>query len=220
MGRKSATFAPRRKAAPSSQLSKNPHTARTRTYRRKAFGLQVAFDRATTNARTQKTRARKRLRNTEGWDDLPEETQKRQIEDACAAIDIHLDDRLKELELEWESQFTAEDVGEGEEGISDSEGEEMAVHDGESEYDGESIDEDVMEFSDMDADANEVYVNEAGQVIGQDEVENSLETLMRERGKAIRETIAMFEAAGSYDEEAYDSSGTESEGEEDFGEDE
>ena len=60
----------------------------------------------------------------------------------------------------------------------------------------------------MDADDNEVYVDEAGQVIGQDAVESSLEALMHERGKAIRETIDMFEA---YDEEPYVSSDAESE---------
>ena len=63
----------------------------------------------------------------------------------------------------------------------------------------------------MDADDNEVYVDEAGQVIGQDAVESSLEALMHERGKAIRETIDMFEATGSYDEEPYISSDAESE---------
>jgi hypothetical protein len=57
------------------------------------------------------------------------------------------------------------------------------------------------------------------QVIGQDAVENSLEALMHERGKAIRETIDMFEAAGSYDEEPYVSSDTESEEQEYFVED-
>ena len=220
MGRKSATFAPRRKATPSSQLSRNPHTARTRTYRHRAFGLQVAFDRATTNARTQKTRARKRLRTSEGWDDLPQEIQKHQIEDACAVIDVHLEDRLKKLELEWELRLTGEgtDLKDDEDGISESE--EMAGHDGKSEHEGESTGEDEIEVGYVDADADEVYVDKAGQVIGQDAVETCLEELMQERGKAIRETIAMFEAAGSYDEEPYVSSDTESEEGEYFVEDE
>ena len=221
MGRKSATFAQRRKAAPSSHLSRNPHTVRARTYRHRAFGLQVAFDRATTNARTQKARARKRLRISEGWDGLPEETQKRQIDDACTAIDVHLEDRLKELEMEWEARLMGEgaDLEGDEEEISQSESEKMAGHNDESEHDGESIG-DEMEIGYVDADADEVYVDKAGQVIGQDEVESSLEALMHERGKAIRDTIAMFEAAGSYDEEPYVSSDTESEEGEYFVEDE
>jgi len=221
MGRKSATFAQCRKAAPSSRLSKNPHTAHAHTYRRRAFGLQVAFDRATTNARTQKARARKRLRTSKGWDDLPQETQRCQIEDACTVIDVHLEDRLKELELEWEARLTGEgaDLEGDEEGISQSEGEQMEGHDGESEHEGESMGEE-MEIGYVDADDNEVYVDKTGQVIGQDAVETSLEALMHERGKTIRETIAMFEAAGSYDEEPYVSSDTESEEGEYFVEDE
>ena len=42
---------------------------------------------------------------------------------------------------------------------------------------------------------------------------------MHERGKAIRETIDMFEVAGSYDEEPYVSSDAESEEGEYFVED-
>ena len=221
MGRKSATFAQRRKAAPSSHLSRNPHTVRARTYRRRAFGLQVAFDRATTNARTQKARARKRLRTSEGWDALPEETQKRQIEDACTVIDLNLEDRLKELELGWEARLMGEkgELEGDEDGISQSEGEKMAGGSGESEHEEESTDKE-MEIGDVDADDNEVYVDKAGQVIGQDAVESSLEALMHERGKAIREMIDMFEAAGSYDEEPYVSSDTGSDEGEDFVEDE
>ena len=106
-----------------------------------------------------------------------------------------------------------------EEEISRSEGEKMAGHDDDCEHEGKSTG-DEMEIGYVDADADEVYVDKAGQVIGQDAVESSLEALMHERDKVIRDMIAMFEAAGSYDEEPYVSGDTWSEEGEYFVEDE
>jgi hypothetical protein len=100
VGRNSA-FAPRQAKKPRSKLSTNKATKATRLYEQGQTGVQAAFLKADKAARTARTRARQRLRNLPGWQELTAEKQNAMISEAEAEINRKRDLKKDLMSKEW-----------------------------------------------------------------------------------------------------------------------
>jgi hypothetical protein len=216
MPRRIYTFAAPTPSKPAKKLSQNAETKRQRRMARSKWGLEAAFQRADTLCRTRKSRFRKETaKATVGWDAMTKEEQNDLLKVQFAVFEQDRNTTKAAHEKEWREKLEAVREGSGNEDIilSDKEPVREAIgedrwedmEDWQTERDDDQDSESIaMEDIAVDAPSDEEFYDLEGNIIGEEEVMDSLGDVMDLRMRDIRQKIHECAALGRWDEDPWE----------------